>query len=451
MRYILLTLFTFMISGQALAQPAADEAVDLLESENGFGIRATALGNAYTAVADDYSAIYWNPAGLAQIKSGQFSGDINYLKFNNTARYFDTETDDNRNFTKLQSIGLVYPFPVARGNCVIAFGYQRIKSLDNFLSYSGYTSIEKDWVFEHDPSDDELYQTQINSTDGSLSQWSFGGAIDLSPNFSAGLSINIYDGGSEYTSDFEQEYLHYIYEYDSIEFNYFGFQQKIQNDYSGIEFKIGGLFHLNKFIRLGTTITFPMTLAVEESWSESESLVLDDTSEGIYDVTEIYYDSDDYDYLIKVPFKFSAGISYQTQSFLIGAAIDYRDWSQLKYEVPDNCSGETYDLMLDENKYFRQDYRAVVSYSLGGEFNLLNGISLRGGFRYLPSPIKNIDTKYDKKYYSAGIGYKVDEMTTIEMSCMQGQWENRSYDVYTWETDEKIKTTNITMGVRLSF
>ena len=31
----------------------------------GVGARATAMGGSYRAIADDWSAMYWNPAGLA--------------------------------------------------------------------------------------------------------------------------------------------------------------------------------------------------------------------------------------------------------------------------------------------------------------------------------------------------------------------------------------------------
>ena len=39
----------------------------------GGGVRPISMGNAFVAVADDLSAIYWNPAGLTQIKSTAFS------------------------------------------------------------------------------------------------------------------------------------------------------------------------------------------------------------------------------------------------------------------------------------------------------------------------------------------------------------------------------------------
>ncbi|MCD6574670.1 PorV/PorQ family protein [Candidatus Aerophobetes bacterium] len=43
----------------------------------GVGARATALGEAYTALVNDASALYWNPAALAQIKNSEFFAAYN--------------------------------------------------------------------------------------------------------------------------------------------------------------------------------------------------------------------------------------------------------------------------------------------------------------------------------------------------------------------------------------
>jgi long-chain fatty acid transport protein len=45
---------------------------------NGFGARATAMGGAYVSLANDVTAVFWNPAGLAQLKKGTFglAGDL---------------------------------------------------------------------------------------------------------------------------------------------------------------------------------------------------------------------------------------------------------------------------------------------------------------------------------------------------------------------------------------
>lgn len=53
---LLSTLITFALAGTALAD------------SSGFGARALGMGGAFTAVADDGTAAYWNPAGLAQVK-----------------------------------------------------------------------------------------------------------------------------------------------------------------------------------------------------------------------------------------------------------------------------------------------------------------------------------------------------------------------------------------------
>ena len=37
----------------------------------GVGSRAMALGGAFTAIANDASALYWNPSGLSRIKGSQ--------------------------------------------------------------------------------------------------------------------------------------------------------------------------------------------------------------------------------------------------------------------------------------------------------------------------------------------------------------------------------------------
>jgi len=53
----------------------------------GVGARAIAMGKAFTAIANDGSAIYWNPAGLAQISTREFSA-MHALIFEDRAQNF---------------------------------------------------------------------------------------------------------------------------------------------------------------------------------------------------------------------------------------------------------------------------------------------------------------------------------------------------------------------------
>jgi hypothetical protein len=70
MRFLLLTLLI-----AALVPPVA-----MAQSEAPVGVRATGMGGAFVAVADDSSAVFWNPAGLASGSYFSVALDTNRLE-----------------------------------------------------------------------------------------------------------------------------------------------------------------------------------------------------------------------------------------------------------------------------------------------------------------------------------------------------------------------------------
>lgn len=54
----------------------------------GVGAKATALNGAFSAVADDYSAPFWNPAGISFINSVSIGGMHHRMSLNRTMDYF---------------------------------------------------------------------------------------------------------------------------------------------------------------------------------------------------------------------------------------------------------------------------------------------------------------------------------------------------------------------------
>jgi long-chain fatty acid transport protein len=71
---------------------------------NGVGTRANSMGNAYTAIADDTTALFWNPAGLADIDGKLISGGATGVW--PRAGYSTTGID-------IESSNSIYPFPTA--------------------------------------------------------------------------------------------------------------------------------------------------------------------------------------------------------------------------------------------------------------------------------------------------------------------------------------------------
>ncbi len=448
-------LLTIFMITTAFSQ-TAQEGIELIENESGFGIRAAGMGNAFTAVANDYSAIYWNPAGLSQLELGQVSGSLFHNTFENSANYLNANFTDSRTFTKLKSLGLVFPFPVARGSFVIGFGYQRVNDLDTFSDFGGFsTRVNSFEVWDEDTQtaiktfNKDIQQEYSLFNEGSMDHWSFAAAIDLSKNFSAGVTLNFLGGSRTYTLDYLQTDTENNWETIPDDYRDYNHRQRILADYSGFNAKLGGLFHISNNLKLGTTITFPYSITVDEEWSETFLLTFDE--EGIESEGS---DNGNFDYLVEIPFQFSAGISYSTKMFTLSSSIDYRDWSQLKYEVPSNRDIDSdYDILLLENGIIREEYQAVIAYAFGGEVKIPGTeLMLRAGYRTLPSPKKNVSSDFDKQFYSAGLGYNVDRRTSINFSYTEGSWR-RDFDYLfsTGNTSEDIKSQTFLFGLNYSF
>jgi hypothetical protein len=71
---VLVVVFHFSGAGEAGAQTVNDAAGVSMPLDNALGsARSAALGSAFVAVADDGSALFWNPAGLGNLSSGELS------------------------------------------------------------------------------------------------------------------------------------------------------------------------------------------------------------------------------------------------------------------------------------------------------------------------------------------------------------------------------------------
>ncbi|MBI5554356.1 MAG: PorV/PorQ family protein, partial [Elusimicrobia bacterium] len=125
--FLLLPVSCHLLSGSlwAAGEPAAF-------LRNGAGARALGMGGAYTALADDASSVYWNPAKLAWQE-----------KFEFTARYANLGLDSRCDYA-----GLVLPLSFAS----FGFGYlqqatNKIETTDSVGQVSGETEAANNALF----------------------------------------------------------------------------------------------------------------------------------------------------------------------------------------------------------------------------------------------------------------------------------------------------------------
>ena len=96
----------------------------------GVGVRAMGMGGAFVGVADDFTAMYWNPAGLAQMQRREVQ--VSFLRNSraNDSIFNGIDGRSELTNTRFGSLGFVYPYPVYRGSLVLAAGFNRIKDFD---------------------------------------------------------------------------------------------------------------------------------------------------------------------------------------------------------------------------------------------------------------------------------------------------------------------------------
>ena len=436
----------------------ADDAIRIRKNEFGFGVRDLAMGGNGVALSNDYSSIYWNPAGLASLKNSEFMAVFSHLNFANDALFSGSTSSMSENYTRLRSLGLAVPLPTTSGSMVLAFGYNFVQDFDEYLFFSGKNFQSNGLEFELENGsgnynwysfDKNVTQTEEVTVEGGLHQWSFGAAVALSPDFDLGATMNFWSGQDKYRFNFLQvDDLNYYNNFPADFYSY-SLDQNLVTDYKAFSLKLGGMIKLNRCVRLGLALEFPTTFAITENYSSSDELVFDD---GYVDAVD--YEPGKWEYKVKTPYRFDAGVGIQSGQLSLTASATYQDWTQTRFQAPDNATlDEDYSEPLDENDFLRKDYRETINYHLGGEFALPGErMFVRAGYAVYPSAFANASSDLDKKYYSGGIGFKAGSGVRFDVTFIRGNWKRQSEDFYTpGGTLEDITENRIFAGIRYNF
>ncbi len=205
----------------------------------GAGARAAGMGGAFIGVADDATAIVWNPAGLTQLERMEASVVGRYV-FEKTE--FSDKTDPTNNRTADQNHpvfnfgSFAVPFSLGKQTKgVFAAAYQR--QLDFYGKQSTKSGNET---------------SEINET-GGADAVSPGVALGFGSIFSAGLAVNVWFGHDVYTTT----------NYDAN--NSIQNQTKLDGNGHGLNFLVGVLVDLHGLrkpipIRVGACVRTPFDL-----------------------------------------------------------------------------------------------------------------------------------------------------------------------------------------------
>lgn len=120
------------------------------------GARSLAMGNAYIALSDDFSASLFNPAGFGLVKKMELAGGLNYNSFNNNTGFFNQSTKLTNDFTKFSQVGIALPFPTIQGSFVVAIGYNQVKDFNKVVGFNGFNSGNNSYIQDLTSYNDDI-------------------------------------------------------------------------------------------------------------------------------------------------------------------------------------------------------------------------------------------------------------------------------------------------------
>ncbi len=386
----------------------------------GVGARAMGMGGASLGLADDFTALYWNPAGMAQIQKFEFFSSLSH----NVAiadTYFTgdaVKTTTSRSQMRLNSIGFVYPLETRQGGFAVGFGYNRQQNFDYQTAITGI-----------DPSSGTdfsgLSVDEIDANSGGIGIWSFGASVYVTKRVLIGGSLDFWSGNSLNQLDTEATDIRNV----DNEWSRFRYDDEIDREYSGVGGRIGLLAHLTDNINLGLTLVAPTELGVDELWYQSTLEVYDDGEEW----SDSASGSQIYD--IERPFEIGVGTAVKlfNKQLILAGDVQFTDWTQTRYDP-----APADDIPKDN---FQEYYATTLQVRLGAEYQIPI-IATHIRFGYLRDPIPFRYTEVDTHdFLTAGVGKIFEDSLKLDVTYVLGGWAQERNDV---------KTENLTHRVFMS-
>lgn len=239
MKKVQILLFVLIVGSGAFASSK-------LVQQNSVGARAFALGNNYVALSNDFSGLFWNPAGMAFAPVREFHGSLEGMQLNGDSRIFGYKTSENIQRLRLSSLGYMSAVPATQGGFTYAMGFLNPIVFDDISSFkTEYIGIDGNRI-----SIDKQWKNS-----GGLRLWTGGFGLQVAPSVAVGIAASMVSG----KEDTKDNYIDILngdpwsenYKYEE---RYFGYDLRFGVMYKADIFSAGLRFCTPQIIRRRETV-----------------------------------------------------------------------------------------------------------------------------------------------------------------------------------------------------
>lgn len=404
MKKTIIALAFFVLVGRILTAQQVSPAPTFQLINSGYGAAALGMGGAFTAVANDLSALYWNPAGVSQTNEFQlyvdyrFQGD-SFEDFSevSTANQLRSVQRFKPSGHQLDAIALSFPIETKSYIFTPAFAYQKstnfsperaLKDVAGMITY-----LPGEVTYQSEGKLDQTFESE--------SEYLFSISARVTKKVYVGGSWSILAGSPE--TRVNGDLTDTTIAPSGTQSLSYHLEQTTKQSISGNYLNVGLLLVPKPGVRFGMALRFPYTHSEDLSVTEKKS-----SSAGTVEESATAKAETD------IPMQFTLGFSMQTQAaFIFAFSVTSADWSTSELAISHSSNTAVLpevSLPYPTLRIGTAPQIGLLQWRLGTQYTLGHGgeygLKIRGGYFRDGQPYGNISVnRVWFNGFSFGAGY----------------------------------------------
>jgi hypothetical protein len=231
---------------------------------NGVGSRAQGFAGNYVSESNDFSGLFWNPAGLSLKKSNSVTITGDWLMLRARTSLLSNDNDHSSfEAISLNGIGLI---GVSEENPGFATGI----GFQHPYSFNDVNKLQT--TFFQNGDSIEINERFVSY--GGLNFWSVGSGFPISENFSLGITASLVRGSQKILTETN---LHTSSHYSQAATD--NFTTETDRIYKGFDLRFGFIFQPHSWLRTGGRLVVPTSIAFFENsvqkFTDNDSLIME--------------------------------------------------------------------------------------------------------------------------------------------------------------------------------